>query len=278
MLMFCIPILLCGQNKQSYDLDMQAFKKSATTQVPIAPGYMTVQSEYLQISLIREGYFTIGTNKGTDISTLDNDCQITYGHPYAMTSYPVFSVDDTWNRFDTYFTEPESLHFTGESGTLTLFGTSSNGLKIEYFMVAKSLSPVVEITLRMTNSDSVDHTVSGGLIFDPALGKHGDGVLSFGSHKVSGDTVILIPSPVDTMKIREKDTGAKGLSVGFDYLENEPAKIIAGNWFRMYEEITPEHTIPDLKKISDLLLRMYWSRVTAFIRRILGKTPPDDDA
>lgn len=27
-----------------------------------------------------------------------------------------------------------------------------------------------------------------------------------------------------------------------------------------------------------VVLRMYWSRVTAFIRRIFGKTPPDDDA
>jgi hypothetical protein len=27
-----------------------------------------------------------------------------------------------------------------------------------------------------------------------------------------------------------------------------------------------------------VVLRMYWSRVTAFFRRIFGKTPPDDDA
>ncbi len=27
-----------------------------------------------------------------------------------------------------------------------------------------------------------------------------------------------------------------------------------------------------------VVLRMYWSRVTAFVRRLFGKTPPDDDA
>jgi hypothetical protein len=27
-----------------------------------------------------------------------------------------------------------------------------------------------------------------------------------------------------------------------------------------------------------VVLRMYWSRVSAFIRRLLGKTPPDEDA
>lgn len=27
-----------------------------------------------------------------------------------------------------------------------------------------------------------------------------------------------------------------------------------------------------------VVLRMYWSRVRAFFRRLLGKTPPDDDA
>jgi Mg-chelatase subunit ChlD len=284
MLMFCMPLLLCGQNKQAYDLDIQAFKKTPATQGPIAPGFMTVQSEYLQISLIRDGYFTIGTNQGTDISSLDNDCQITYGHPYAITSYPVFSVDDTWNRFDTYFTEPESLYLTGESGTLMLFGTSSTGLKIEYFMVAGSLSPIVEITLRMTNSDSVDHTVNGGLIFDPALGKHGDGVMSFGTHKVSGDTVILAPSSVDTVKIREKSTGAKGLGIKLTCPDDQPEKIIAGNWFQMYDRYSPEHVTPVQRQISDLLLRMYWSPKTLApgeeytIRTDVQLLPPDFSA
>jgi hypothetical protein len=27
-----------------------------------------------------------------------------------------------------------------------------------------------------------------------------------------------------------------------------------------------------------VVLRMYWSRVTAFFRRLFGKNPPDDDA
>lgn len=62
-----------------------------------------------EITLIQDGYFTLGIHRGLSTSSLDDHCGITYGHPYALTSYPIVAIDGTWGKIDTFFQILESL-------------------------------------------------------------------------------------------------------------------------------------------------------------------------
>jgi len=257
-LLLSIPLLISAQNKELFDLKYDLLKKSAVIQEPIEPEYLTTSSEYLEISLIREGYFTIGTNHGSTTAALDDHCPITYGHPYAITSFPVFKIDGNWYRFDTYFSVPESLSLTREGSTLMLFGLTPPGLYFEYYLVAESMTPGVEITLQISNQDTVDHTVGGGLFFDPELGSYGDGILRLGDTFILNDTVFQNVMPSDSFLIWEKRVGSKGLGIKLDFLDYPPEKIIAANWNQVYEELSPEYVSPGIHELYDLMLKIYW--------------------
>jgi hypothetical protein len=261
VIVLSIPFMVSAQNKELFDLNFHALQKTAATAAedPIPPEYLTAGSEFLEVSLIRDGFFTIGTTNGTAAAALDDNCQIAYGHPYAMTSFPVFKIDGTWHRFDTYSAVAESLVLARESGTLMLFGSTPSGLYFEFFLVAKSVTPGVEITLRIGNQDTVDHAVGGGLFFDPALGHQGDGALCLGNDFISNDTVFQAGNmPADSFLIWEKRTGAKGLGIKLDFLEYPPEKIIAANWDQVYEELSPDYVSPVVRALYDLMLKIYW--------------------
>ncbi len=85
-----------GQNKSNLDLSFpvneinssQSSVKGYLRNGSIA--YESIENELTGFSLLSDGYFTIGTTNGLSQGELDKNCQITFGHPFALTSYPFF--------------------------------------------------------------------------------------------------------------------------------------------------------------------------------------------
>ena len=100
LLAICLALPAMAQDKSSYDLVIGAAKASGQASFP---EYVNVRNEQLEASMLSGGYFTLGTAAGLSASTLDDQCAITYGHPYAKTSHLVFSVDGNWYRLEDYF-------------------------------------------------------------------------------------------------------------------------------------------------------------------------------
>ncbi len=83
-----------GQKKSNLDLSFpeneitnsQSYQIGASRNINME--YESLENDKTGFSLLSDGYFTIGTTNGLSQDILDNNCQITFGHPYALTSYP----------------------------------------------------------------------------------------------------------------------------------------------------------------------------------------------
>jgi hypothetical protein len=118
---FCLLLVLLlssgvrSQNKAAYDLQFdtvtgqqqeqqeQAFRKITVGGLERTALYNRVSSA----TLLRGGYFTFGTTAGASAERHDDNCQITFGHPYALTSFPLLYWDGAWYRPDQFFKESE---------------------------------------------------------------------------------------------------------------------------------------------------------------------------
>ena len=261
---FCVmilPVCLLAQDKSRYDVKNDKFEKTYTASNLKAPEFLVANSDYLAITMSKEGFFTIGTNEGISESPLDDRCQITYGHPYAMTSYPVFAVDDEWYTMKDYFTNSDSLNIQHEAGSLMLTGIKENGLKITFALIARTETATIDFLFQIENTDAISHQIIPGIILDPALGKWGDGVLYSGSTFCLRDTIISDGQIENNIELWEKNTGALGIGSEINFLTAKPQTLILANWNDEYNNITPDFNYSTLRDLYDLLIKMYWSPI-----------------
>ena len=90
-----IPILNgISDPKNRFDLSEQVhLSKSKSAVGSTNTTWLANQSDVYQYTLMNGGYFTIGTNKGISDSIFDDQCQLTFGHPFALSSNPLITVD-----------------------------------------------------------------------------------------------------------------------------------------------------------------------------------------
>jgi len=80
--------------KNKFDIsDPDRYFQSNSTFKSSNNTWLANQSDFYQYTLMKGGFFTIGTNQGISDSLFDDQCQITYGHPFAISSNPLITVD-----------------------------------------------------------------------------------------------------------------------------------------------------------------------------------------
>jgi len=248
------PFLLSAEEKSDYDLDFRGLSKLSSA----SPEYLMKGNDSIEISLTKEGYYTLGTVKGISESILDDQCQITYGHPYAMTSFPVMAVDGEWCRIPDYVNEPASLGLREDAGSLVLNGMNENGLTLQFILRPLAETASVEFVFSLTNTDSVSHTVQPGFVLDPALGKWGDGVALINGSAVLRDTMINYSQLPGHVQVWEKNKGAAGLGTELKFAAAEPEMIVFANWHDMHDNISPAFEQSYLRDLYDLVIQVYW--------------------
>ena len=83
-----LPFTLLAQNKSKFDLQSN---KSGNEQISLT-------NSISSFTLTKGGFFTLGTAAGVAASNLDDFNQISFGHPYALTSFPMIFVDSSWKN------------------------------------------------------------------------------------------------------------------------------------------------------------------------------------
>jgi Mg-chelatase subunit ChlD len=237
-------------DKSLFDLKSKSLSKTLN-----GFGCVELRNDISEITMLSGGYFTIGTANGLDAGTLDDNCGITYGHPYAMTSHPIFSIDGSWYKLDEYFTDLTNI----APGILedTVFVSALASALFSYKFALINSGNEIEFVFQMVNLDSISHSFGTGLVFDPGLGKWGDGYLELENDFLSNDT-LLNTSNLSSLKIMERNAGAKGLGIEFDFSQNSPTRIIAANWQDIYTNQEPSFEPGQLRKLFDLLLKIVW--------------------
>jgi Mg-chelatase subunit ChlD len=218
-----------------------------------------------EVAVSSGGFFTIGTTGGTAGGTttkgrLDDHCGITFGHPFARTSYPVICIDGVWMKPLAFFSaDSERVMGAGDSLSLTYTLAGRARLTLTYALALDGGNCVIRSELR--NLDLTPHAMGLGFAFDPGLGVRGDGFLSVDPKRIENDTVIT-PSVGDFITIRERSTNPCGLSISVLYPDGPPDAIIVANWKDRAELDGPTHPVPAVRRLYDLDLFSSWQPVS----------------
>ena len=259
LILITFSFTLYPQNKKLYDINRSNLQSSQNGMAKVTSSPDEVSKEILSFTMLPEGYFTIGTNSGLSNSKLDDNCDITFGHPYAKTSYPVFSIDSKLYKLDDYFS-PSEMNLIRNGDTLEITATKSSIVSITFSMIFESDDTGVILKQKVKNLDSVDHLFGLGFTFDPALGKWGDGFLEWQSGYLSLSKNFSSSEIPDNLILREKSKGAKGIGVEITYPNEKPFKIIAANWNDLYNEDLS--ALDTAITLYDLDLQLLWQEKT----------------
>lgn len=217
--------------------------------------YLMLSNSVSEMSMLSDGYFTIGTTNGNTTGLLDDQCQLTFGHPYAMTSYIYFSIDGTVYHPERFF-HNKSTELLIDGDTLRLIATDPSLLEMKFDLIQQQNGETIEIQCTLRNLDNIAHQIGAGIVIDPALGKWGDGYPVFNGNYISRDTSYY--SGLETpIFINERKSYPSGLKTELETLNRLPDQINVDNWWDIYfqDEGSPA-------EIYDLAIEYIWDEVT----------------
>ncbi|MGE5680439.1 MAG: vWA domain-containing protein, partial [Bacillota bacterium] len=253
-----ITIAVFSQNKSYFDLDPLSLKKTNAASAVQAGSFIEVKNDKVSMTMVPEGYFTLGTTSGLSNSKLDDNCQITFGHPYARTSFPVFSIDGTWYKPEEFFTSAGEQSLLSSGDTVKFTAIKKGQLSVSFYLYYQSSEQSIKLTCKVKNLDSSSHKLGLGLMLDPALGKNGDAVLALSGTYLKDSRIFQTSELLPELILWEKTTGAKGLGVSLKF-DEQPGKVIAGNWNEIYEKQSPDLYNSVTGKLYDLYFKIYWN-------------------
>lgn len=230
-------ISLLGFDKTEFDItesDVNSNEPVNTLAKIPYPGldFLEIEAGGMEMVLLKEGYFTVGTTTGSDPGILDDNQSLTYGHPFAKTSYPYLVVDGLEYRLDQYFSDSEYLFSVQGDSSISLI--LNNGILQCTFSIIKvnDTNPGgLTISIDIENLDLGPHNISTGILLDPAIGTWGDGALSINGVPIESTYIHDLVGPFGGAVIDERrnvNTGMQ-LLISFDELFAPPV-FKAGNW------------------------------------------------
>ncbi len=239
-------------DKTKYDLD---FDKNQDLSLLKSAGRNTtsaiLKNNMTEFTLLSNGYFTIGTINGVSPSNLDDNCQLAFGHPYAMTSYPFFMLDGNIQHPELYFyNQTRQLSVLGD--TLRLISNNSSTIELQFDMIQNNEGDKIHIECSITNLDTIIHTIGLGMMLDPALGKWGDGYCFMNGSPISNTTLIESSIP-ENLNIWEREFSPQGIGLQLSFESDLPNKLHMGNWIDLHnnQEVL-------LNQLYDLAIKMNW--------------------
>lgn len=256
-------ISLMGFDKGAFDITESPVNSSnpvnSLAKIPY-PGldFLEIEALGMEVVLLKEGYFTVGTTSGSDPGILDDNQPLTYGHPFAKTSYPYLMVDGFEYRLDQYFSDSE-YQFSSE-GDSSISLILNNGILQCTFSITKANDTNLDgliISMDIANLDSSPHNISTGVVLDPAMGTWGDGALSINGVPIESTYTYDLTGPIGRATIDERRNLNTGLQLMIDFYEmSSPPVFMAGNW-----PVLTGHQDNTISELYDLALQWVSSSI-----------------
>ncbi len=237
--------LVQGFDKASYDITEHQnepnMSDNSLARIPY-PGvdFLNLTNNILEATLLKEGFFTLGTTNGLDIGILDDNEPLTYGHPLARTSFPLITVDGEQYRLDQYFGDQGfSLNVIGDSAIGLVFNNGILECRFEINTPTIQAPELLQFRLRLKNVDTENHTVSAGFLIDPALGTWGDGALAIDGVPLVSAASFNNITALSSLIINERRNLHTGLRMEINFPDSQaPDLLTVDNWSVLagYEE------------------------------------------
>ena len=256
-LILFIIISLCSlaQNKSLYDIKKNIADNNKNTISKLSTTTDEIENNFLSATILSDGYFTLGTTSGLSNNVLDDNCEITFGHPFAKTSFPFFSIDGNFFRLDEYFS-PYEISLEKNGDTLKVIASKASEISITFSIYFNTQGLAVILNQEIKNLDSVSHLISLCFSLDPALGKWGDGYLEMQGSYLKNNKIFNSAIVPDNLVFWEKSFGAKGIGIDLSFNNEKPQEIIAGNWNEIFE--TEKFSVDTTQLLYDLYLKIKW--------------------
>lgn len=242
MRFICFGILILSsfcttsaQHKAFYDIDPQALMEIQSAQGHAAlgkrgSGAHMMNNAVSSATLLNGGYFTVGTTGGASTSILDDNCQVTYGHPYALTSFVSLFWEGKWRRADEFFPSAGRL-IRASPDTLTLEMRKEAICTLLMHVIQDAADGSIDIAVQLTNHDAFSRRAGLAIQFDPALGRWGDAAIWSQETLISRDTVLTGGVLKEGLHLRERAAAEHfGLAVGLHFHDPSPATLDIHNW------------------------------------------------
>jgi Mg-chelatase subunit ChlD len=275
LLVMITPVL--AFDKTGLDIDLTKTSIPVLDKSGYGSKYLSLATDITEVTLLRDGYFTFGTTGGLNQDSLEKNCQLTFGHPYALTSYPYFSIDGDEKRIESYFYDHfQWLYLNGD--TLWLRATDYSTVELFFDLILEQGGSVIRADLTIKNLDTEAHNVGVGVLFDPALGKWGDGAVFVNEELFDEASTFLSPVP-SVLTINERKMSPYGLGMQLGFPGEDPMQIDLGNWYDLHNN---QDAV--FNQLYDLALLMQWqttelapgeSRTTSFSVSLLAPDFPD---
>ncbi|MBE0642897.1 MAG: VWA domain-containing protein [Bacteroidetes bacterium] len=268
-------LLLTGvraQNKAAYDLhpdeiaiqqetsaqqeetQQNVFRKTAAGPLERTALYNAISSA----TLLRGGYFTFGTTGGASAERHDDNCQITFGHPYALTSFAMLYWDGTWYRADQFFNESER-ELSGFRDTILLVMERPGLLRFELSIEQNPVTGALRLALLLRNLDAAPHEAALALQMDPALGRWGDAALFTDNTVILHDTTFTAAAMPTSLLLQERAHRVHGgLRAQINFPGAAPEMLRVENWQPALGTVFDPRE-PRPRQLFDIVLHPSWS-------------------
>ncbi|MBF0430110.1 MAG: VWA domain-containing protein [Fibrobacteria bacterium] len=207
------------------------------------PKTTVLSNSMLSATLVSGGYFTIGTKEGFKDEKLDNNCSITFGHPYAKTSYVKAGIDGNWGKLSS-FEDFELLKEILESKRMLQSYALDNGIELDVIVLFNSTdSSIITLDITLRNTDDKKHSAGIQIVVDPALcHSGGDGYARIENN------LILTPHTSDkkTFLITEHKKGLTGLNTQWTVVSSHYKNTFWNNWLDIDDNTVASFPIYDL--------------------------------
>ena len=240
--------------KAAYDLDAGSFPMLGKAQARSIPARSFIQNQSLEASVVEGAFFTLGTNEGQSASALDDKCCLTFGHPYALTSYPILKIDGDWGRLAD-FTDISKAEVKRTSDTVTFVYQLRDSLEFTFSIFLAGASALIES--RVKNIGHANRTIQAGLMYDPGMGWFNPDAAAWinGSTPVTNECCI---QNLNGFKLTEKGAGQLGLSCSMNVEHNSLESFTAANWSALETGCFAPWPASNTDAFYDLTLRLLW--------------------
>jgi von Willebrand factor type A domain len=208
-------------NKRDFDVPASLAKSASFT------SGQTIRDDKIEGALLEGCFFTVGTQSGISTSAFDDHNTLTYGHPFAKTSYPLLSVDGVWYKPGQV---PGAIFkgFTRSDGKISAEYSYPNDLGFRFTLVLNPSRPgEVSLTTEFLNTSGKVWNVALAVVVDAGLGWTGQDAWAW----IDGFPVeVESISKAKGLEIWERGSGKKGLGYSITFPDHQPESVLIANW------------------------------------------------
>ncbi len=235
--------------KNKYDIREIESQKSGKSENGLYD-WLAGSNAIWQYTIINGGYFTIGTYKGLSESIIDDECSITFGHPFAMSSYAFPVINNHQYSPLEMLVNPSGI-LIKNGGELKYTVNIDDICEAEFILT--NLEPQkLRLTYRLRNISAVVQSFGMGLMYDAACGKGDDGSIIYNDQFLS-DYMQVSENIQDSLVFWERNQIPKGIGFCMHYTDNKPDEITIGNWQNLY------YSQENINKLFDLAILKRWN-------------------